>query len=174
MKERPILFSALTIRAILGGRKTQTRRVVKGEVVDGATARACPYGTVGDRLWIKETFTLDFLGPRNQVVLRADEPRANCKWKPSIFMPRKFSRIILEITGVRIARLCDISEVDAVAEGCEPRFDHAKHCDGKCDLVCNGSMVSSKMIYRELWESINGKGSWNLNPWVWVLNFKRI
>lgn len=148
MKERGILFSADMVRALLDGRKTQTRRIVNvsrikpsrwtsetiGRIaVDGAGFRAktttyniwsnlfvCPYGVAGDRLWVRETFALHDRSEPPIVYYRADDTakyESDGRWKPSIFMPRKFSRITLEIIGVRVERVQDISEGDAVAEG---------------------------------------------------------
>jgi hypothetical protein len=142
MKERPILMSAPMVRAILAGRKTQTRRVVKpkyqlaslhatrDEGVWSATADpisyyfSCPQGCVGDHLWVKETHGIDRrvgghcgIGYVHYVADDSGAPRTACgKLKPSIFMRRIHSRILLEIVGVRVERLQDISEEDAVAE----------------------------------------------------------
>jgi hypothetical protein len=148
MKERPILFSAPMVRAILDGRKTQTRRVIKEKLMrgEGAHVNNCQYGKPGDRLWVRETFCYhDYLA---RYLYKADGV-TGVKWKPSIFMPRIASRIMLEITGIRVERLQDISEEDAIAEGWPKSSDW----------------------YRSLWESINGQGSWVLNPWVWVIEF---
>ena len=232
MKERPILFSAPMVRAILSGRKTQTRRVVKelpcqcdafepdeiGWQMLGHSgrwwcrcctseqdAKFCPYGKRGDRLWVKETWSNDALCmyPCPPVWYRASDsidrndghtcPKesrgryADClacweerecrqfKWKPSIFMPRQASRITLEIVGVRVERLQDISEADAVVEG----IDHFQRADEprvyrdylQKELHYGLSAVGS---YRTLWQSINGLDSWAANPWVWVVEFKRL
>ena len=192
MKERPILFSAQMVRAILDGRKTQTRRIVNkpipvghkfhGWIIestdkkrDGCAAWSigddalaydlivakCKYGKPGDRLWVRETFLQD----TNGFIYRADgdfEGNAGILggWKPSIHMPRSASRILLEITGVRVERLRDISEEDAKSEGA-----HAINF-GYGDCYALG--------FKQIWESINGHGSWDLNPWVWVIDFKRI
>jgi hypothetical protein len=188
MRERPILFSAPMVRAILDGTKTQTRRVVKPapmmvtdhktavwegpadsllKLLDGA-GRHCPYGQPGDRLWVREAFAFclaDKFGPTpDSVIYRADEGNADWPhgWKPSIHMPRCASRITLEVTAVRVERLNDISEKDAWAEGCEG-FD---------DDVTGGK--SGYLEFAELWESINGPGSWDANPWVWVVEFRKL
>lgn len=195
MKDRPILFSGQMVRAILEGRKTQTRRIVKPQprvlnngmwyvpfkneinwifnyiLGDKVMAYAkFPYGKVGDRLWVRETFHEYSHG----ILYRADMPMRwdaentehgeavtlkaeDYKWKPSIFMPRWASRITLEITGVRVERLNDISEEDAIAEG-----------------ITHRTMNCPKVEFRHLWESINGEGSWDENPWVWVIEFKRV
>lgn len=175
MKERPILFSGAMVRAILSGVKTQTRRVAKMLPLDGA----CPYGKPGDHLWVREThapmigggwvYAADYTPER----LRQKDGKGF--WKPSIFMKRAACRITLEIVSVRVERLQDISEADAIAEGVdlfqrahEPRvyrdYSHKK-------LHYGLSAVGS---YRTLWESINGPESWALNPWVWVVEFKRL
>lgn len=199
MKERPILFSAPMVRAILAGTKTQTRRVVKGwplewllppisftpeYVADPANA-ACPYGQPGGRLWVRETWMADppitddwpstqFSGckPRDHSLIpdryrkpehclyRADGRDDLHGWTPGIHMPRWSSRITLEVTGVRVERLQDISASDAIAEGI-PRGG-PENPDG-----------IEQREYRQLWEQINGPGSWDANPWVWVVEFKR-
>ena len=186
MKERPILFFGPMVSALLAGTKTQTRRVVKPQPVPdgngGASwygrgvrwagkesnlfkAEDCPYGQPGDRLWVRETWAQNW----NQLsdtrmdrsyVYRADgEQRAqdngtDLPWRPSIHMPRRASRITLEVTGVRVERLQDISEADSKAEGAVGHPDGPWHA------------------YRSLWTLINGPGSWDANPWVWVVEFK--
>ena len=195
MKERPILFNAPMVRAILDGRKTVTRRVVKpqpaGEIrrgepdfnhwIDtkywerqnqkenrgiGTRGFACPYGQPGgDRLYVRETFghfeRNENFAPGCEVFYRADgESLAVEPWRPSIHMPRWASRITLEITSVRVERLQDISVADAIAEGC-PGGEH-------------GDRYAALEQYRALWESINGPGSWDANPWVWAITFKRV
>jgi hypothetical protein len=177
MKERPILFSGEMVRAILDGRKSQTRRIVKGEVVDRAAAKGCPHGTTGDRLWVRETFATGYGG----VFYRASEGD-NCKsisgaivpWKPSIFMPRKLSRLTLEITAIRVERLQQISEADARAEGVEPCEVLGTSGGFKDYVDLNNGCESAYASYHSLWESINGKGSWQKNPWVWVIEFRQI
>lgn len=209
MKERPILFSAPMVRAILAGAKTQTRRVVKQHVygngfhfdgreilchndylppsamlmdvkhgkIEYTTSNLegweteCPYGQPGDRLWVRETWRQAY--PKTEysqgVVYRADAPRAlgmdeysdRHKWRPSIFMPRAASRITLEVTGVRVERLQDISEADACAEGV--------HSTGTIGRDWMGATENFAL----LWDQINGAGSCASNPWVWVVEFKR-
>jgi len=174
MKEKPILFSGEMVRAILAGTKTQTRRVVKakhvpfvsnllGGFLDGKwNQRPMPYGRPGDHLWVRETFATDGAGLLWWRAAGDDQPKVG-NWKPSIHMPRWASRITLEITAVRCERLNDISEDDARAEGvvAEP----PKTWIYRADYIA---------AYRTLWESINGPGSWAQNPWVWVIEFKRI
>lgn len=190
MKETPILFSGNMVCAILQGRKTQTRRVVKSH-----HGMPSPYGGAGDRLWVRETFSVDALSiyPCPQAWYRATDthfedrghicqdrkhPWADClacweeshgrfKWKPSIFMPRALSRITLEITGVRIERLQNISEADALAEGIQINNSPRKAPYGS-------AWAHPVSAYKELWESINGEGSWDANPEVWVIEFKRL
>lgn len=188
MKERPILFSAPMVRAILEGRKTMTRRVVKNkcalswllptgftpEFVTNSENHLCPYGQVGDRLWVRETFgQCDRVVPH--VIYRADgeSPNPDFKWKPSIFMPRKYSRITLEMTNVRVERLQDISEEDAKAEGIEQIDGLWKNYlpEGILGWI---SIDDPRESFRTLWTSINGPESWNANPWVWVVEFKRL
>ena len=196
MKERPILFSAPMVRALLDGSKTQTRRVfklprgcswyealggeAKGEIQDDngpawwhVEEQSCPYGQPGDRLWVRETWAMD--DEDGALMYRADVGSGNeaddwernrldgvprFKWKPSIHMPRTACRITLEITSVRVERLQDISRGDAMAEGC-PFPNMAKGDD-------------PRQWYTTLWEQINGEGSWDANPWVWVVEFKKV
>ena len=149
----------------------------------------CRFGIPGDRLWVRETFAapwgLDykFPGGESGILYRADNPKKfpdDGTWKPSIFMPRKASRITLEITAIRVQRLQEISEDDAEAEGCSHDFLHSDTCaNDNCALCggvddCEGVAVSAKENYRALWERINGKGSWDANPWVWVVAFKKV
>ena len=198
------------VRAILEGRKTQTRRIVKPQppngceyVINGAYSHAlcyhaddpricvaptpkstdhrlpCPYGQPGDRLWVRETWAPRGVYPVTRpdgkfgaavIEYRADGQRATWNhdpiqrikddWRPSIFMPRWASRITLEVTKVRVERLQDINRGGAMAEGC-PFMNIAK-------------MTKPLGWYRDLWESINGPGSWAANPWVWVVEFRRI
>ena len=196
MAERPIIFSGPMIRALLAGKKTMTRRIIKGDparvywhpvVVAGyggwvdehGRPVGCPYGAPGDRLWVRETIDYDagrghfykatgmYVGPL--LDYEREPPPANglpCRAIPSIHMPRWASRITLEITGVRVERPQDISDSDAEAEGCNPRQP----------LMASGIVIPGqwRLGYRDLWEQIHGTGSWNTNPWVWVLNFKRV
>lgn len=135
----------------------------------------CPQGKVGDRLWGRETHYI--VGESRQVFYRADDSNNfgdpfhwHGGWKPSIFMPRWASRIDLEITGIRVERLQDISEEDAKAEGA-PGYEEGIDSPPPEDGEYSWSHIAS---FRSLWRSINGHDSWGLNPWVWVLEFKRI
>lgn len=207
MKERPILMTTDNAQKVFEGTKTQTRRIVKlpsllwdypqmnghGVAVfldsaranpyDNALDVACPYGQLGDRLWIREPFCVGrpalqsgcgiipyygkIKGAHDSLICKtvyrgkwgeSDPP----KWRPSLHMNRRFSRTVVELTDVRVERLQEITEEDAKAEGCKPHAPSG--FDGR--------------VYRRpfecLWESINGKDSWALNPWVWVLTMRRV
>lgn len=140
----------------------------------------CKFGQVGDWLWVKETFRLNVPAHEGQTgypIYRADfsSPLPGL-WKPSIFMPRWASRITLEIVGVRVERLQDISEADVMAEGIEQYsngiFGHEeKH---EAYPYAGGRAGDAVTAYRNLWEAINGAYSWDKNPWVWVIEFKRV
>lgn len=243
MRERPILFSAPMVRALLDGTKTQTRRVVKGladkmwieataaggfavcydseptcgngvwEVTEHSHPIACPYGQPGDRLWVREAFRfLDsfdsdspsrvgercidagYSKPWAPLQFEANgaqrdwmtvgtptyppQPPTAGKLRPGIHMPRWASRIDLEVTGVRVERLQDISEADAIAEGIDMESDHASLCLNIAatasypnDLPRGSAAVA---VYKALWEQINGASSWEANPWVWCVEFRRI
>jgi len=183
MKERPILFSGEMVNAILDGRKTQTRRPMKKEVI-----HACPYGEVGDRLWVRESWQV-WTAYNN--VKNADLPEIACAninypangnvWdariRPSIHMPRWASRILLEIVNIRVARLQDISEDDIFAEG-------ARYDDGIYNgiriyrptwwLDGTGFTSSPRSAFAGVWEREHGFKSWDKNPLVWVLEFRRV
>lgn len=177
MREKPINFNAEMVRAILDGRKTQTRRIMDQQpdylsdpLLD------CPYGQMGDRLWVREQWHYrggDEL--MHQRDIRAVEYRGvdtvlSCCWRPSICMPRWASRITLEIIDVRAERLNNISEQDAVAEGVEE--DNGAWRDySENPLVAHGKDAAIASFI-SLWESIYGPGSWDVNPLVWVIGFK--
>jgi hypothetical protein len=194
MKERPILFSGPMVRAILEGRKTQTRRVVgpkwNANVVDariftpgigvfGCDASVgygdrvqCPYGVPGDRMWVRETWAPhDDLAASSKdvgmIYYRADDENyysTDGRWRPSIHMPRWASRITLEITDVRVQRLQEIDYLDAMAEGIPEHGGNSS--DGAWRITDK---------FRELWESINAKRCpWSSNPWVWAITFKSV
>lgn len=212
MKERPILFSAPMVRALLDGSKTQTRRVMKNPPVwdtvyqpngwqwngknpgepaltkwpnaaeighEIASRTFCPYGKPGDRLWVRESFCridgqtrpwieTDYRATYKHGDRLGDTLGIKKRWTPSIHMPRHASRITLEVTGVRVERLQDISQADAVAEGAppsHPSIDRVSREFGFADFP--------RSWYGQLWEQINGPGSWQANPWVWVISFKR-
>ncbi|MFB2706970.1 hypothetical protein [Marinobacter shengliensis] len=203
--EKPILFNDDMIRAILEGRKTQTRRIAKNVVFDSRfrskwkavhkhtevaidtppamLGDVCPYGQLSDRLWVREahafvpmpayrcsTGIYQKINPSDDYeacVYRENFDRARSfPWRPSIHMPRWASRITLEITGVRVERLQEISEEDARAEG----------VPGEKEAAAAGLDWYDKprRAFRFLWQSINGPDSWDANPWVWVVEFKRV
>ncbi|EMJ7589401.1 TPA: hypothetical protein ACIIU3_003354 [Serratia marcescens] len=211
MKERPVIFNGEMVRAILDGRKTQTRRVMKPQPEPcyrgghwwpsnafktmlhieeqmqngqggwkGLAGYACPFGRVGDRLWVRETF-MDLTGTGIEattgkfegLAYRADTPAGSygdevrkdygLKWTPSLHMPRKACRILLEITAVRVERLNDISEEDARAEGVAP----SQH-------IITPPEALYRVGFLKLWQSIYGEESWSANPWVWVIEFRRV
>ncbi len=192
MTERPILFNDDMVLAILRGQKTQTRRPVKpqpdiirpGKRFDDARWRSwtCPFGTPGDRLWVKETFAQ--LPGYIEIAYRADFEKFtddNCfrwppKWRPSIHMPRALSRITLEITDAYPEQVQDITEKDAWAEGMEAldgSFNEAALCaTAKRYDLC---VEDSRCIYAHLWDSLYAKRGlgWDVNPWIWVVKFKR-
>ncbi|MGP3296556.1 hypothetical protein [Serratia marcescens] len=230
MKERPVIFNGEMVRAILDGRKTQTRRVMKPQPEPcyrgghwwpsntfktmlhieeqmqngaggwgGLAGDACLFGAVGDRLWVRETWgvishafdesdrIIDWVPDRPATAIHEmpfgngyysgyaiyaadgafswgddDGHGEHSCWKPSIHMPRAACRILLEITAVRVERLNDISEEDAKAEGVKagvcPGHEHMMH----------------QVAFSELWQSIYGEESWRANPWVWVIEFRRV
>jgi hypothetical protein len=182
MKERPILFSGGMVRAILDGSKTQTRRIAKefNEMpsLDGILRRfpnqeGCPYGTPGDRLWVRETFAQGVEGCPGGISYRADHfdpkgdgPAHPMKWRPSIFMPRASSRILLEITDVRVQRLQEVSADDCRAEGHPADWSRSPDPEVHND--------AARDWYMDLWQSINGSDSWHANPWVWAITFRRL
>ncbi|HBX1989387.1 TPA: morphogenetic protein [Klebsiella pneumoniae] len=195
MKERGMIFNREMVRALLDGRKTQTRRPVKfpvhdknlgcelagnelaGELSAGNYLNSA-FGKPGDRIWVRETFCpVDDTqyGGEKWVDYRATpkfeeshpagwdsapNDAEALKWRPSIHMPRWASRILLEITGVRVERLKSISDRDALREGCST-----------ADMK-SGDCVAD--VFARLWASIYGSDSWNANPWVWVISFERI
>ena len=149
----------------------------------------CPYGQPGDRLWVREAWQSlhnqngerldgldDWKKHSRECFYRADEsdPRTrpmSGRWRPSIHMPRWASRITLEIAGVRVERLQDISVADAIAEGIEPTMPNPGHWNWR-DYLADGMQTHAVLSYKTLWESINGRGSWDANPWVWVVEFQ--
>lgn len=204
MKTTGMLFKTPMVRALLAGSKTQTRRVIKPQpqmVTDkriepwrgdpaallsllADSGRKCPYGQVGDHIWVRETLghhadkghyyaaTGAHVGPLIDYEL---EPSPSvgipARTIPSIHMPRWASRIQLEIVSVRVERLNDCSEADALAEGikAEP-CDHVRlSCE---EIGCCGP--TARGMYAALWDQINGAGAWAANPWVWVIEFKQV
>ncbi len=245
MTERGMIFNAEMVRAILDGRKTQTRRIMKVQpesnqlgllLITDSTKHSdigkyhwaesnatgnhvrsklfsCPFGAVGDRIWVRETWAI--LGNEDgccidweEKLCKADERsaariyRASCEqrpgnyglwsipddadwkphtkdyqyegaWRPSIHMPRWASRILLEITDVRVEQLNAISEEDATAEGVPPAGSLLPDYPGTF-LTPKGDFATAKVAFQCLWESIYGEESWKANGWVWVISFKRV
>lgn len=214
MKERGMIFNSEMVRAILDGRKTQTRRIIKPQpeaTLSGSLsgkwlsrplnglllpkiediAIHCPFGSVGDRIWVREAFrvhsratdvaTLVYKASernswteqtRRVPVAVCNKPATPEKWTPSLHMPRWASRILLEITDVRVERLNAISEEDARAEGI---------IDGGClncgepePCGCANPEPDATDAFAYLWQSIYGQENWNANPWVWVISFERV
>lgn len=237
MTERGMIFNSEMVRAILDGRKTQTRREVKlnldiaclATTYDWAASLAanhyqglteeqiqqkaeslrgvihpvilgngqmvsiiCPHGKPGDRIWVRETFCpVDdtqyggekWVDYRATPKFEASHPAGwdsapndaeALKWRPSIHMPRWASRILLEITNVGVQRLQDISSGDAVREGICQLPASGRYCLSPGDQYFGGASHSAKEVYSWLWSSIYGEESWKANPWVWVIEFKRI
>lgn len=202
MADRPILFSGPMVRALLEGRKTQTRRVLKKYVPSAGAGRVpagvfvpstpkwvardgylTPQHKVGDRLWVRETFTLTQHG---KPVYRADardqsgarwssiapgDPGGEVLWKPSIFMPRWASRITLTVTGVRVEPLQDISREDAIAEGIERVGGGVLRWENWATGIEGMHGMSPQAAYALLWNYINGPGSWDANPWICAISF---
>lgn len=189
VRERSILFSGPMVRAILEGRKTQTRRLINPQpqrfgfwVKENELLQACPYGEPGDLLWVRETWQMfrvyedtwnggyeaDLWNgpiPRERpnhawITYAADDPGGR-PWRPSIHMPRWASRITLRVTGVWIERLCEITTADAESEGFSP--------------IYYGSAVSAIEPFAEAWNAMYSKRGlgWSDNPWVWVVEFEK-
>ena len=160
------------VRALLDGRKTQTRRVVKTGSPDDWNA--CPYGVIGDLLWVRETWGESGYNRIEYRAAPADGSDFRCvsRWRPSIHMPRFASRITLRITDVRVQRVQEISEEDARAEGI---------VDGGCltcgepePCGCADPRPDARDAFAYIWHQIHGETggrAWHANPWVWVLRF---
>ncbi|EAU1490489.1 hypothetical protein AIZ13_18330 [Salmonella enterica subsp. enterica serovar Typhimurium] len=202
MKERGMIFNGEMVRALLDGRKTQTRRIMKNQPCESARGGPvsvrnidggfqwfaddgdscvfpCPFGAVGDRIWVREAFRV--MGCATDVarlMYKASErnsftestrtvPVGECtkqpsqNWTPSIHMPRWASRILLEITDVRVERLQAITLGDICKEI-------------GCGLYDFRPATYGFQVWEELWQSIYGEESWLANPWVWVIEFKRV
>ena len=198
---KPILFSTEMVTAILEGRKTMTRRVMKEQPLSlnfyddngefkrpvmnfpvskkhftGVTAPLCPYGWPDDILWVREKWRHNDTQTGFPYHHYQDDTiytdRDNEKWKPSIFMPKAACRIFLKITDVRVERLQDISNWDAKYEGVELLFD--KHYSDYLfkNYTTGFNFYNPKLSFQTLWEKINGHESWEANPFVWVISFE--
>ncbi|EEJ6521268.1 hypothetical protein QF13_000188 [Salmonella enterica subsp. enterica] len=216
MKERGMIFNGEMVRAILDGRKTQTRRIMKNQpagdypetpalirnvgtgfqwhgLYGESSIFNCPLGSIGERIWVRETFrvhsrasdvaTLVYRASvRNSwteqthrvPVAVCNKPAIPEKWTPSIHMPRWASRITLEITDVRVERLHNISERDALREGLFQLPASGRYCLQPGMQYFGMASHSAKEVYSWLWASIYGEESWAANPWVWVIEFKRV
>lgn len=212
--EKPIIFSPAMVEAIMSGRKTQTRRVIKpqppGEgyelwtlmsttgprknegklhwvkpdqerlnfIDDQYIFFTCPYGHIGDKLWVRERWA--YIGDQNwqdasfddwgnlwHYATAEQDARDQLKWKPSIHMPRRFARLILEVKDIRIEKLQDISESDAINEGIESQRGIYK------DYLTEKFYRKPYQSFETLWCKINGQKSWQSNPWVWVVEFEK-
>ena len=213
MKERGMIFNGEMVRAILDGRKTQTRRIMKPQPEPcprgghwwpsnvfktmlhveeemqngkggwgGLVGDSCPFGDLGDRIWVRETWAEAGASAPDLKLYRANYPEhvpsiyenvpptEEIRWTPSIHMPRWASRILLEITDVRVEQLNAISQEDAQAEGMELTGWRPTYSDPDS----GGEVMTPYDNFAELWSSIYGEESWNANPWVWVIEFKRI
>ncbi|HDZ9611676.1 TPA: hypothetical protein RU040_002475 [Klebsiella pneumoniae] len=213
MKERGMIFNAEMVRAILDGRKTQTRRIMAPQPADdiercifpnpeaigwksslrhkhgSTTAHFCHYGKPGDRIWVRETWNkygglLTYRADHDWIDDMRKETVCTAKWVPSIHMPRWASRILLEITDVRVERVNAISPEDAESEGLErtnftgfgdePGLPSYPEPDVYFDPLKKQWKEYPPEAFAGLWESIYGEGSWQANPWVWVIEFKRV
>lgn len=199
-KERPILFSTPMVESILQNTKTQTRRIIKPQpsfpriqeielldilLYENMLAN-CPYGKSGDRLWVRETWRPAISDSHECFAYKADN-KYKCgkdaptdyqpEWKPSIHMPRSACRLILEVSDVRVERLQDISEEDAIAEGIESRMIgnrfYKNYLSKEKDYMGSKLWFFDSPIdsFRSLWELINGANSWDANPRVWAIGF---
>ena len=150
----------------------------------GGNPLPCPYGKPGDRLWVREAWRtdpqFDYLPPRDldpavAPVQYEAGPHADVlggKLRPSMFMPRWACRLVLTLESVRVERLNDISEADALAEGVTPKWEPG--CSGRLMEAFSGfNFRPAASAYADLWEQINGTGSWDSNPWVWVVETRR-
>lgn len=197
MRERGMIFNAEMVRAILNGSKTQTRRPVKSPIRDinfdcelsgnelagelsAGNYQNSVFGKPGDRIWVRETYrVMSCATDVARLMYKASErnsftestrtvPVATCtkqpseSWTPSIHMPRWASRILLEITSVRVEKLKHVPRAGIIAEGYP------------AERAADGGGYEPFLWYRDLWESIYGDGSWQANPWVWVIEFKRV
>lgn len=204
MKHIPILFSTPMVQAILDGRKTMTRRVVKDkhvifdrhsefppELDESEMLKICPYGKPGDILWVRETWVRHNRSKFRQmytycsgdlfIKYKADgknqyDTGEVVKWKSPYHMPKSACRIFLEVVSVRVERLQEINQEDAKAEGITP-IGHRPASEG-CTQHADNSLMRDcyKCAFKVLWNKINGKSgsTWDRNEWVWVIEFKRV
>ncbi|MGR7890436.1 hypothetical protein ACU6XY_09650 [Klebsiella aerogenes] len=200
MKERGMIFNGEMVRAILDGRKTQTRRpfnwrrqpaMEMAEREDGSLWPwaedcenggdiwfNCPFGAVGDRIWVRETWARYNIDQHSHdMAYRATPPEdwpEEGKWRPSIHMPRWASRILLEITNIGVQRIRSISQNDAAREGLMRLPATGRYCINQGDQYFGRASHDAREVFSWLWQSIYGEESWDANPWVWVIEFKQI
>jgi hypothetical protein len=198
MKERGVIFTGSSVRAIIGGRKTQTRRVLKGlAIVDRGSAALSPFGARGDVLWVRESLAKDssscwcYAADLDPIETRLADHYARAAWQEDVarrqrtgavssrHMPRWASRITLKITDIRAQRVQDITEEDAIAEGITRGTDG--WWNGATHPIKGNpkALPSARDAYATLWDEINGKRdagrfSWSRNPWVWCVSFARV
>jgi hypothetical protein len=206
MKERPILFSGPMVRAILAGRKTQTRRRIHPDIascLDDSgppdylyetkdnevlpVLTLCPYGAPGDRLWVRETWAheTDFGTHTGKALYRADGDKREIeygkptdKWRPSIHMPRCYSRLTLEVVSVRVERVQEISEKDATAEGLDG-YVMGQGPVSRGELAIEPGYWHERFYrlgFQHAWDAMHAKRGygWDANPWVWIVEFRGI
>lgn len=211
-KEYPMLFSTPMVKAIMNGSKTITRRVVKGTALEWLTEFTpeyvadpgnwfCPFGEIGDFIYVRETFRYsdDLKNPYEYYAQFIEDykpefvERAKGSWTPSIHMPKEASRILLEITDIKIQRLQDISEDDAVAEGIEnllegvlldlpkgdkvpyePTYRNYIDKEGGWGVCADDAIHSFKTLWKSLENKEQPEGHWDSNPWVWVISFRMV
>ena len=179
-------FSSLEVFSYVPGTYTLESRTRNG-VESRSSPTRCPYGQPGDRLWVREAFAridgqtqpwieTDYRATYQQGYRLGDTLGIRKLWSPSIHMPRHASRITLEITGVRVERLGAISAADAKAEGIEGQTECGpwRNYERAGHWFPEGKSTAPKLSFASLWHAINGAGSWQTNPWVWVINFKRL
>ena len=192
MTDRPIIFSAPMIRALLDGRKTQTRRVLKPQPFPCADGWGCvdrngapqkwlpclpklhPY-TPGDRLWVKEAHAFDIeantVDEREIIWYRATQHVDEVHWRSPIHMPRWASRLTLHVTDVRVQRLQEIGFDDCRAEGADPLWREYIHPQQCPEPRCDGVHYGEKWHFRSIWNGIHGPDAWDANPWVAAISF---
>ncbi|PKH24758.1 hypothetical protein CIG19_07000 [Enterobacterales bacterium CwR94] len=219
MKERPILFSDQRVSALISGQQTQTRRIMKSRVFSPGQdnhegcfgfdvssnhlhgfqvlgmsdlSQHCPFGQVGDQLWVRETWRGPVLPPElledyakrpekfkdaqwcqyladQRQLTAAQADLEDVGWQTAIHMPRWASRIDLLIRSIRVERLQDISDDDVTAEGIGSTTHFLNHF-----FTLPGETLSAQMSYKKHWEKVYGANSWNVNPWVWVIEFEKV